>query len=76
MSIPVYMRENFNTMLRAARDGRLALVEATEDVDGITQPVYALCAVNVDGEEYALVPLGKLYDPVSENAYELLTPPS
>jgi hypothetical protein len=36
------------------------------------QPVYALCAVNYDGEMVDLVPLARMFD---GNPYEELVPP-
>jgi hypothetical protein len=46
MSIPDYARANFNTLLRAAAAGDLALVECADAVTG--EPRYVLCAVGRD----------------------------
>lgn len=43
MSIPHHARANFNTLLRAAEDGSLALMECTDTVTG--EPRYVICAV-------------------------------
>ena len=47
MSIPDYARANFNTLLRAAASGDLALVECADTTTG--EPRYVLCAVGRDG---------------------------
>ncbi len=43
MSIPEYARVNFNTLLRAAACGDLALVECADAMTG--EPRYVICAV-------------------------------
>ena len=43
MSIPDYARTNFQTLLRAAMGGDLALMECTEIATGETR--YVICAV-------------------------------
>ncbi len=43
MSIPEYVRANFNTLLRAAGCGDLALVECADAMTG--EPRYVLCAL-------------------------------
>lgn len=72
MAIPGYFALNFQTMLRAAKDGQLALVECT---DARThEPVYVVAMVNSPDEEhdtYDLVPVARmLVDP-----YEDVIPP-
>ncbi|ABA06335.1 hypothetical protein Nwi_3088 [Nitrobacter winogradskyi Nb-255] len=63
MAIPDYARTNFNTMLRAAGDGNLALMEC---LDAATrEPRYVLCAVGRDGGDYVFTPLGHLACPPS-----------
>ncbi len=46
MAIPHAFRANFDTLLRAAADGNLALLECTDTVSGA--PRYVLCAVAFD----------------------------
>jgi hypothetical protein len=58
MSIPEYARANFNTLLRAAASGDLALVECADAVT--SGPRYVLCAVAEDGADYAIMPFGHL----------------
>jgi hypothetical protein len=43
MSIPEYARANFDTLLRAAACGDLALVECTDATTG--EPRYVICAI-------------------------------
>ena len=71
MAIPDYARDNFNTLMRAADDGNLALMECTDARTG--EPRYVLCAVHRDGTEYAFTPFGHL---AGENPYDLYVPPA
>jgi hypothetical protein len=43
MTIPEYARANFNTLLRAAASGDLALLDCADAVTG--EPRYFLCAI-------------------------------
>jgi hypothetical protein len=47
MSIPDHARANFNTLLRAAASGDLALVECTDAMTG--EPRYVISAIGRDG---------------------------
>ena len=69
MSIPEYARVNFNTLLRAAACGDLALVECADAVTG--DPRYVICAV-VRGADYVMTPFGHL---APGNPYEASEPP-
>lgn len=71
MSIPDGVRANFNTMLRAAENGALALLEC-QDAD-TREPRYVICAVNFDGEAYEMVPFGHLV--ADRNPFEAYIPP-
>ena len=62
--------ENLETLIRAARDGALCIMEVTDSKTG--DLVDAVCAVNIDGENYDLVPLAVM---VRENSYERFVPP-
>jgi len=74
MSIPEYARTNFNTLLRAAASGDLALVECTDALTA--EPRYVLCAIVRDGVDYAITPFGHLAPRNPYEAYELpRTPP-
>ena len=55
---PTTPADNFNTLMRAADDGNLALMECTDARTG--EPRYVLCAVHRHGTEYAFTPLGHL----------------
>ena len=70
MSIPEYARANFNTLLRAAACGDLALLECADGVTG--EPRYVLCAIARDGAEYTITPFGHL---AQGNPYEAYEPP-
>lgn len=70
MSIPDHARGNFETLLRAAGDGNLALMECADAVSGA--PRYVLCAVGRDGEDYLFTPFGHLAD---GNPYDAYLPP-
>lgn len=60
MSIPSYARTNFQTLLRAAGDGNLALMECLDAVTG--SPRYVICAVGRDDGDYVFTPFGHLAD--------------
>lgn len=58
MSLTKGERANFETLLRAARNGDLALIESTVAETG--ERVAILCAVAFDGREYHISPFGHL----------------
>ncbi|RAI01436.1 hypothetical protein DLJ53_08340 [Acuticoccus sediminis] len=70
MSIPDHARANFQTLLRAAADGNLALLECTDAATGA--PRYVVCAVGRDGEEFLFTPFGHLAE---GNPYDAYLPP-
>jgi hypothetical protein len=70
MAIPDYARKNFNTLLRAAEAGHLALMECTDAATG--EPRYVLTAVGWQDGEYVMTPFGHIAD---ANPYELYVPP-
>ena len=70
MSIPTYARNNFQTLLRAASDGNLALMECLDMVTG--SPRYVICAVGWDNGDYVFTPFGHLAD---GNPFEAYLPP-
>jgi len=71
MSIPDHARANFQTLLRAAADGNLALVECTDAATGA--PRYVVCAVGRDGQEFLFTPFGHLAE---GNPYDAYLPPA
>lgn len=58
MTIPDYARAHFETLLRAAADGYLALMECSDAITG--EPRYVICAVARDGADFAFTPFGHL----------------
>ena len=68
MAIPDHARTNFNTLLRAAEDGNLALMECLDAVTGERR--YVLCAVGrADDGDYVMTPFGHLADGTPYDAY-------
>jgi hypothetical protein len=67
MSIPNHARANFETLLRAARDGDLALMECADTNTG--QPRYVLCGVGRNGADCLFTPFGHLADDNPYDAY-------
>ncbi len=68
--IPDQARANFQTLLRAAESGHLALMECTDATTG--EPRYVICAVGRDGGDYMFTPFGHLAD---GNPYDAYLPP-
>lgn len=70
MSIPEHARTNFNTLLRAAGDGNLALLEC---LDAETrEPRYVICAVGHADGDFVFTPFGHL---AAGNPFEAYLPP-
>ncbi|WIW90486.1 DUF6117 family protein (plasmid) [Sphingobium sp. V4] len=70
MAIPNYLRTNFQTLLRAAGDGNLALMECQDTQTG--DPRFVICAIGRDGSDYVMTPFGHL---VEGNPYDAYVPP-
>jgi hypothetical protein len=70
MAIQKGDRQNFETILNAAKNGDLALLECADASSGEKRSV--VCAVNRDGKDFVFVPLAKLF---IGNPYDELTPP-
>lgn len=70
MAIPEHARTNFRTLLRAAADDALALMECNDAVTG--EPRYVICAVGRDRGDYVMTPFGHLAD---GNPYDAYIPP-
>ncbi|PVA11418.1 hypothetical protein DC366_00030 [Pelagivirga sediminicola] len=70
MSIPDHARANFQTLLRAAADSNLALLEYTDAETGAVR--YVICAVGRDGGDFLFTPFGHLAD---GNPYDAYRPP-
>jgi hypothetical protein len=71
MAIPEPTRRNFETLLRAAAAGNLALVEGKDARTGAAR--FVLCAVGRDGKDYVMTPFGHLQE---GNPYDAYLPPS
>lgn len=71
MAIPDYATTNFKTLLRAAGDGNLALMECADAATGV--PRYVICAVSRDRHGIVMTPFGHLAD---GNPYDAYIPPS
>ncbi len=73
MAIPDPVRTNFNTLLRAAGDGNLALMEC---LDAVTREHrYVICAVGrADDGDIVMTPFGHLADGNAYDAYLPLIP--
>lgn len=71
MAIPNPVRTNFNTLLRAAGDGNLALMEC---LDAVTRERrFVVCAVGrADNGAIVMTPFGHLAD---GNPYDAYLPP-
>lgn len=67
MSIPDYLRRNFETPLRAAADDSLALIECRNAVSG--EPRYVVCAVGRDDAGFVITPFGHLAKGDSSRQY-------
>lgn len=70
MSIPAHARTNFQTLVRAADDGNLALMECVDAQTGALR--YVICAVDRDSGDYIFTPFGHLAD---GNPYDAYLPP-
>lgn len=71
MAIPDHIKTNFNTLLRAASSGDLALMECADAVTGETR--YVVCAVGRDDDDYVFTPFGHL---APGNPYDAYVPPT
>ena len=71
MAIPDAYARNFDTLLRAAADGNLALMECTDAVTGV--PRYVICAVGRADGDYVMTPFGHLHD---GNPFDAYLPPA
>ncbi len=70
MAIPKAFKKNFETLLAAAKNGDLALLECEDAVT--KEPRYVICAVGRDSGEYVMTPFGHLCE---KNPYEAYIPP-
>lgn len=71
MAIPDAYKRNFQTLLRAAEQGDLALMECADAATGA--PRYVICAVGRADGDYVMTPFGHLHD---GNPFEAYVPPT
>jgi hypothetical protein len=71
MAIPEAFVRNFRTLLKAAEQGDLALMECVDA--GTGAPRYVICAVGREGGEYLMTPFGHLHE---GNPFEAYIPPT
>lgn len=71
MAIPKGFVKNFQTMLKAAKNGDLALMECEDAKTG--EKRYVITAVAKDGEEFQMTPFGHL---CAGNPFEEYVPPA
>ena len=70
MALNEAYRNNFNTLQQAFENGDVCLMECTDKQTGEMVPT--ICAVELHGDEYVMVPFAKLF---TGNPYEELDPP-
>ncbi|MCP5400460.1 MAG: hypothetical protein H6921_14660 [Sphingomonas sp.] len=71
MAIPDAHKRNFQTLLRAAEQGDLALMECADAVTGDVR--YVICAVGrEEGGDFLFTPFGHLHD---GNPFDAYIPP-
>lgn len=72
MSLGTHYKANFNTMLLAAENKDLALLDCRDKETG--KQVHVVCAIYRDNEgQFNMVPLAKLFD---GNPYDEVDPPN
>jgi hypothetical protein len=65
------IKANFNTLQKVCKTGQMAVLDCQDARTGESVPV--IVANNRDGEEYAFVPLARMF---VGNPYEELKPPN
>jgi hypothetical protein len=70
LAIPVGYKDNFRTLARAFDAGQVCLVECTDKAT--RNKVMVICAVQMVGKEYKLVPFAKMFE---GNPYDEVEPP-
>ena len=67
-------RENFNTLLQAAKNGDLALVSAIRKKDN--SPVALICAINHNSPTHSPITLTPIAELIQGNPYQLYQDPT
>lgn len=70
MAIPEAHTKNFSTLLRAADNNDVCLMECIDKDTG--KPEYVICVVNRVDDEFEFVPVAKMFH---GNPYDELIPP-
>jgi hypothetical protein len=70
MAIPNHIRANFETLLRAAENGDLGLIECRDAATG--EPRYVIAAFAPDGEAVNITPFGHMAE---GNPFDTYVPP-
>lgn len=70
MAIPDHIRKNFNTIIKAAKNERLCIMECTRKTDN--SPVYVICIANLVDGEVDMHPIAEYTD----DGFDLYNPPS
>lgn len=72
LTIPDHMRDRFNTLVRAARNGDLALMSCLDAQT--SEPRFVMCAANRESNgAVTFVPIGHLTP--NDNPYDAYIPP-
>ena len=71
MAIQPGYKMNLETLISAAKNGDLALMECRDKQTD--KPVITICAVQKDSEVFEFIPLAKMFD---GNPYDELNPPT
>lgn len=69
--IPPHHSQWFDVLQQACRNGNLALLSCLDKVTG--EPRSVICAVNFDGHEYQMTPLGHMA--TTDNPFDAYIPP-
>ena len=70
MAIPKDFKKNFETLLAAAKNGDLALLECKDAKT--KEPRYVVCAVGFDSGQYVMTPFGHMAE---GNPFDAYLPP-
>ena len=63
-------KKNLETIIRAAKDGSLALMEC--ELKSTGEKLAVICTAQFDGKEYQMIPFAAMFN---GNPFEMLNPP-
>lgn len=74
MAIQMAYKSNFETLVKAAKNGDLCLMECTDKITGKIVNTVCICMITFldNQEQYTFLPVAKMFD---SNPYEELNPP-